>query len=663
VAITRLLIANRGEIARRIMRTCRTMGIDTVAVYSDPDADAPFVREADVAVPLGGAAPGESYLRADAVLDAARRAGADAIHPGYGFLSENASFAQRVIDAGLTWVGPPPSAIEAMGSKLAARELMMAAGVPVVPGVDLAGVSDDELVTVATQLGMPVLVKASFGGGGRGMRIVRDASEIANAVASARREAASAFGADTVYLERYLDAPRHIEIQIFGDAHGDVVDLFERECSIQRRHQKIIEEAPSPYVTPELRRAMGDAAIEAGRAVGYVGAGTVEFIVSPDGAFFFLEMNTRLQVEHPVTEMVTGIDLVRAQLLVAQGQPLGDELRRAPMRGHAIEARLYAEDPDHDYLPAPGPLHRLRFPVADGLRVDSAFDDEGTVSPHYDPMLAKVIAYAPTRDEAAQRLAWALRRTHAHGVATNRELLVAILEHDEFRAGAIDTHFLERHPPSSLRAGHLRASDAPMAALAAALAASDEARRQTPVLRTVPSGWRNNPSQRHVRSYDAPYGELRVGYTLGRDPHFEVNGEPLDDVAALSVTHDHVVLLVDGVRRSFAVHLVEDVAYVDSPLGSVVLREQPRFPAAVEKAAAGSLVAPMPGTVVSIEVGVGDEVAAGQLLAVIEAMKMEHQITAPVAGRVSAVLVEVRQAVDAGAVMVVVEAETEAEAP
>ena len=659
MAINRLLVANRGEIARRIMRTCRAMGIETVAVYSDADAGAPFVHEADVAVPLGGAAPAESYLRGDAVLDAAARAGADAVHPGYGFLSENASFAQQAIDAGLAWVGPPPAAIEAMGSKLAAREMMIAAGVPVVPGHDLAGVADDELVGVAERLGLPVLVKASYGGGGRGMRLVHDAAELVAAVASAKREAASAFGADTVYLERYIDAPRHIEIQVFGDTQGTVVDLFERECSIQRRHQKIIEEAPSPYVTPELRRAMGDAAVAAARAVGYVGAGTVEFIVAPTGEFHFLEMNTRLQVEHPVTEMITGIDLVRVQLLVAQGHPLPDDVVHAMIRGHAIEARLYAEDPDHDYLPAPGRLHRLRMPTLDGLRVDSAYVDDGVVSPHYDPMLAKVIAYAPTRDEAAQKLAWSLRRTHAHGVATNRELLIAVLEHAEFRDGAIDTHFLERHPPTSLRAGHIDAAEAHIAALAAALAASDAARRQAQVLGAVPSGWRNNPSQLNARAYDSNVGELRVGYALGRAPRFEVNGEALSGVAALSVAPDHVVLLVDGVRRSLAVHLVDDVAYVDSPRGALALHEQPRFPRSIEKAAAGSLVAPMPGTVVSVEVQTGDEVVAGQLLAVIEAMKMEHQITAPVAGRVTAVLVEVRQAVDAGAVMVVVEAEAQ----
>jgi acetyl/propionyl-CoA carboxylase alpha subunit len=530
-----------------------------------------------------------------------------------------------------------------MGSKLAAREMMIDAGVHVVPGADLTDVNDDKLVAVATPLGFPVLVKASFGGGGRGMRLVR--------------EAGSAFGADTVYLERYVDAPRHIEIQIIGDSHDNIVDLFERECSIQRRHQKIIEEAPSPYVTAELRRAMGDAAIAAARAVGYMGVGTVEFIVAPTGEFFFLEMNTRLQVEHPVTEMITGIDLVRVQLLVAQGDPLPAEVMHATMWGHAIEARLYAEDPDHEYLPAPGRLHRFRVPAAAGLRVDSAFDDDGIVSPHYDPMLAKVIAYAPTRTEAAQKLAWALRRTQAHGVATNRELLVGILEHREFRDGAIDTHFLERHPPASLRAGHIDDAGARVAAIAAALAASHEAHRRAPVLASVPSGWRNNPSQLHIRAYDSPAGELRVGYSLHRDPRFEVNGEAHAGVAVVSVSSDHVVLLVDGVRRTFSVHMVGDEVYVDNSHGSTMLRQQPRFPQTVDKAAAGSLVAPMPGTVVSVEVEVGDQVVAGQLLAVLEAMKMEHQITAPVAGRVSAVLVTTRQTVDAGAVMVVVEAE------
>jgi acetyl/propionyl-CoA carboxylase alpha subunit len=425
---------------------------------------------------------------------------------------------------------------------------------------------------------------------------------------------------------------------------------------MQRRHQKLIEEAPAPGLERAAIAALGALCVEACRRIGYVGVGTFEFLYEA-GRFFFIEMNTRLQVEHPVTEMVTGIDLVRVQLLVAQGDPLPDEVLHATMRGHAVEARLYAEDPDHDYLPSPGQLHRFRVPALEGLRVDSAFDDEGTVSPHYDPMLAKVIAFAPTRLEAAQKLAWALRRTQTHGVATNRELLVAILEHPEFRDGAIDTHFLERHPPASLRAGHIDDGDARIAAVAAALAASHEAHRRTPVLRTVPAGWRNNPSQLHQRGYDSPAGEFHVGYSLGRTPRFEINGEASVDLSVISVAADRVVLLVEGVRREFSVHAVGGVVFVDTPRGSLVLSEQPRFPQTVEKAAAGSLVAPMPGTVVSVEVEVGDQVVAGQLLAVLEAMKMEHQITAPIAGRVSAVLVTTRQTIDAGAVMVVVEAE------
>ncbi|MCB0996381.1 MAG: ATP-grasp domain-containing protein, partial [Acidimicrobiales bacterium] len=454
--ISRLLVANRGEIARRVMRTCRTMGIETVAVYSDPDAGSPFVAEADLAVPLGGAAPAESYLRADAIVEAARLAGADAVHPGYGFLSEDAGFARAVLDAGLTWIGPPPEAIASMGSKLAAREVMQAAGVPVLPGADLTGIDADDqpaLLAAADRVGWPVLVKASAGGGGRGMRIVTEPDDLAAAVASARREAGSAFGDATVFLEHYVERPRHIEVQVFADTHGTVVHLFERECSIQRRHQKIIEEAPSPAITPALRDAMGDAAVRAAAAIGYVGAGTVEFILSPDGSFHFLEMNTRLQVEHAVTEAITGLDLVALQIEVAQGAPLPDEVRSAGVNGHAIEVRLYAEDPTADYLPTPGTLDRFEVPDAPGLdwlRLDSGVRDGDVISAHYDPMIAKLIVHADTRDDAIRRLAWALRRTLIHGVVTNRELLLGVCDHPEFQAGDIDTAFLERHPPSAI---------------------------------------------------------------------------------------------------------------------------------------------------------------------------------------------------------------------
>ncbi len=470
--ITSLLVANRGEIARRIFRTARAMGITCVAVYSDADADSPHVAEADLAVRLPGASPTDTYLRTDLLLDAAVRSGADAIHPGYGFLSESAAFASAVIESGLTWVGPPPAAIAAMGSKIGSKEMMRAAGVPTLPSITVpaGGVVDP---SEADALGWPLLVKASAGGGGRGMRIVESPDALAEAVAGAEREAESAFGDGTVFLEQYLLDPRHIEVQVLADAHGDVVALCERECSIQRRHQKIIEESPSPVITPDQRAVLGDAAVAAARAVGYTNAGTVEFVLGSTGAnrgadgraggvqesdFFFLEMNTRLQVEHPVTETVTGLDLVRVQLLVAQGDALPGEVHAAAIRGprgHAIEARLYAEDPAADWLPSTGTLHRFEVPGADtggtgtghdvAIRVDSGVESGSTVSPNYDPMLAKVIVHAPTRTEAVASLARVLAGSTIHGVTTNRDLLVRILRHPAFVAGDIDTGFLDRH--------------------------------------------------------------------------------------------------------------------------------------------------------------------------------------------------------------------------
>jgi len=453
----KLLIANRGEIARRIQRTAREMGIATVAVFSEPDRDAPFVREADEAVALGGASPAESYLRIEAIMDAARRTGADAVHPGYGFLSENAALAAACRDGELTFVGPPPEVVAAMGSKLEAKRRMQHAGVPQLPSRELRdGASAAELARLAGELGLPVVVKASAGGGGRGMRVVHSAAELGEAVASARREALSAFGDDTVYLERYLEAARHIEVQIFGDAHGRVIHLYERECSIQRRHQKIIEESPSTAITPVLSQKIRAAAVAAGEAIGYRNAGTVEFLLTPAGEFFFLEVNTRLQVEHPVTECVTGLDLVRLQIEVARGGALPAQEEVPTPRGHAIEARLYAEDPRSGFAPSTGTFHRFAFTLGSGLRLDSGVEDGSEVSVHYDPMLAKVIAWAPTRAEAAAKLANTLARAHLHGPHTIRDLLVRILRHPEFIAGATDTHFLQRHPRSDPRRAAVR---------------------------------------------------------------------------------------------------------------------------------------------------------------------------------------------------------------
>jgi acetyl/propionyl-CoA carboxylase alpha subunit len=656
--ITKLLVANRGEIALRVMRTARAMGIATVAVYSDPDAGEPFVAAADEAFALGGATPADSYLRIEAILGAASATGAGAVHPGYGFLAENAAFAAACAEAGVTFVGPPPAVMEVMGSKLAARQLMTAAGVPVVPGADVSGITDAvALRRAAEEVGFPVLVKASAGGGGKGMRVLFGPEGLAEAVAAARREAASAFGDDTVFLEHYVSAPRHVEVQIFGDSHGAVVSLFERECSIQRRHQKIIEESPSPAVDAELRGRLCAAAVDAGRAAGYIGAGTVEFLLttdtSPGGDFFFLEVNARLQVEHPVTEMVTGLDLVRLQLLVAEGHPLPAEVGTAALSGHAIEARLYAEDPEADFLPAPGRLRRFRIEAGQGLRVESGVGDDSVVSPNYDPMLAKVIAWAPTRDEAARRLAAALARAQIHGVTTNRDLLVRILRHPEFAAGATDTHFLERHSPAEL-GRPLAGEDAEhLHAAAAALAAQAERRGRPGVLATLPSGWRNNPSQLHTTAYNGRAGRLEVGYRLGRDAHLAVNGADLA-AAVESAAPDEVVLRQGGVRRRFSVHLSNDVAYVDSPLGASALREEPRFPRAEDERAPGSLLAPMPGTVVRVLVGPGETVGSGDLLVVLEAMKMEHRVTSPAAGTVAEVRVKAGQTVDGDEVLVVV---------
>ena len=655
--IQKLLVANRGEIAGRVFRTCRDMGIATVAVCSDPDRRAPFVREADEVVPLGGVTPAESYLRADAIVEAAMRTRADAVHPGYGFLSENAGFVRRCEEAGLVFVGPAAETVEAMGSKLTAKAIMQRVGVPVLPSVDATDLVGDDLLAAARSVGWPVLVKASYGGGGRGMRIVRDPATLAQAVAGARREAASAFGNDTVFLERYVEAPRHVEIQIFGDRHGHVIHLFERECSIQRRYQKVVEEAPSVATGGGVGEEMGAAAVAAGKAIGYVGAGTVEFLLGPDGGFYFLEVNTRLQVEHPVTECVTGLDLVRLQLLVAQGEPLPDDVTAARLAGHAIEVRLYAEDPEHGYRPTTGTLHRFLPPALTGVRLDSGVETGSVVSANYDPMLAKVIVHAPTRAEAAQRLAAALSGMRIHGVTTNRDFLVGVLRAPEFVAGRTDTHFLDRHDPAALA----RAARGPdidrQHALAATLALAAGRRASATVLRGLPAGWRNNPSQLQPAVFERPAGTIEVRYRLGRDPVIEVDGEQLS-VEVVHASPDAVELTVAGVQRRYEVHVVADVAYVDSPLGSSVLRIVDRLPQPAAHVVPGSLLAPMPGTVVRVAAAIGVAVQTDDPLVVMEAMKMEHVIASSSAGVVADVRVQVGQVVDAGDVLVVVEEES-----
>ncbi|MGK2880216.1 MAG: biotin carboxylase N-terminal domain-containing protein [Mycobacterium sp.] len=659
--IKKLLVANRGEIARRVFRTCRDLGIATVAVYSDADADAWHVDDADEAVRLPGSSPAQTYLDGDRVIAAARLTGADAIHPGYGFLSENAGFARACADAGLVFVGPPPDAIDAMGSKLTAKAMMADAGVPVLPGGDATGLDAEELFKLGAQIGYPLLVKASAGGGGRGMRVVGSADDLDGAVASASREAKSAFADGTVFLEKYVQRPRHVEIQVMADMHGTVVSLFERECSVQRRHQKVIEEAPSPVVGDELRARMGAAAVAAARAVGYVGAGTVEFVLDAnggddDGTFAFLEMNTRLQVEHPVTELVTGLDLVRLQLLVAMGRSLPAEVSAPQITGHAVEARLYAEDPTMEYLPQTGTLRTMQIPDYAGVRVDSGVRDGSVVSHHYDAMLAKVIAWAPTRSEALGTLSAALADARIHGLTTNRDLLVRVLRHDEFAGRGTDTGFLERNDVADLGGAPIDGDGEGMHAVAATLAQVAARRSAAPVQPTLPAGWRNNPSQLQSAGWATADGRERwVGYALLRDGvEVEVDGKPIEDITVLAQRPDRVVLETGGLRRGYDVLLDGDVAYVDSPAGSTTFTRMPRFLDPSTLKPAGSLMAPMPGSVIRLPVSAGDTVTAGQALVVLEAMKMEHTIASPIDGIVAELSVEVGQQVSTGDALAVV---------
>lgn len=675
--IRKLLVANRGEIALRVMRSAHEAGISCVAVCSEPDIGAPHVSEADEVVRLPGSSPADTYLRADLLVGAAHLTGADAVHPGYGFLSENADFARACVEGGLTFVGPPAEVIEAMGSKLTAKATMAAAGVPVLPTleidafdgrapIDPPGDGSGDLADKAALIGFPVLVKASAGGGGRGMRVVEDASSLAAAVESAGREALAAFGDSTLFIEPYARRPRHIEVQVMADSHGNVIHLFERECSIQRRHQKIIEESPSPGVDEATRAKLCDAAVTAARAIGYVNAGTVEFLMLEDGSIAFLEMNTRLQVEHPVTELVTGLDLVRLQLVVAEGGDLPAAALSPTMRGHAIEARLYAEDPTLDWRPSVGRIHRFRIPKSAAIRVDSGVEDGSDVSPWYDPMLAKVIAFAPTRAEATRSLASALAGSQVHGITTNRDLLVGILTHREFVAGDIDTDFLVRHDPAVLGAPIASAAAGQRHAVAAALASQAQRRSDALVLGGLPSGWRNNFSEPQRTSFARDKSVIEVVYRFGSTGN-GVDVSVTSDapgssgssgIEVLSATPTEVVLCAGGVTRTYSVNRVGLHHYVDGPDGASDLTLIERFKLPESQLDPGSLVATLPGTIVRVDVSVGDHVSAGDILVAIEAMKMEHEVRASHGGTVVSVAVSAGNQVESGRLLVVVEEES-----
>ncbi|NCF43266.1 MAG: ATP-grasp domain-containing protein [Proteobacteria bacterium] len=641
--ISRLLVANRGEIARRINRTAQAMGISTVAIYADGDVNAPFVLEADTAIALNGKSTGETYLDVAKVLDAAQRSGADAIHPGYGFLSENQAFAQAVIDAGVKWLGPSPEVIGLMGDKLSAKRLMDEAGVPTLPGVEIT--QDTDIVAAAADIGYPVLVKASAGGGGRGMRVVEAAAELLAAVQSAKREAGSSFGDDTVFLEKWLATSRHIEIQILGDNHGNLVHCYERECSIQRRHQKIIEEAPSPAVDDALRSRMGDAAIAAARKLGYASAGTVEFLLGDNNDFYFLEVNARLQVEHPVTEEIIGKDLVREQIRVAEGETLSFRQEDISINGHAIEARLYAENPAKGFLPSPGPILVWQPATAGGARFDSGVEAGSEISTQFDPMIAKVIVHAPTRREAAGRLARVLETTAIAGLNTNRDFLVTTLRTPEYLAGDTTTDFIERVQPALQR--HVTALECIQTAVAVTMEAQAARRAAAKVLKTLPSGFRNSTMPMQTATYAVNGNDITVAYQSQRDGSFKVVcDEQTHAVTIHRAGNGSVDIALDGQRLQFEIQQHGMQWLVHGDTGDLVLTQAPRYPDPQGLENSGGLTAPMPGAVLTTEVTAGDEVSKGDLLVILEAMKMEHRIVAPRDGVVEAVHVGVGDQVD-----------------
>jgi acetyl-CoA/propionyl-CoA carboxylase biotin carboxyl carrier protein len=634
-----VLIANRGEIAVRITRTLRRLGIRSVAVYSDADAGARHVREADVAVRLGPANARESYLSIERLLEAAAQTGAQAVHPGYGFLAENTAFATACADAGLVFVGPPASAVDVMGDKIRAKQTVSAAGVPVVPGRTEPGMTDADLLAAGDEVGYPVLVKPSAGGGGKGMRLVHEKASLAEALVSARREAASSFGDDTLFLERFVLTPRHIEVQVLADTHGAVVHLGERECSLQRRHQKVVEEAPSVLLDEATRARIGGAAVDTARSVGYTGAGTVEFIVSataPD-EFFFMEMNTRLQVEHPVTELVTGLDLVEQQLRVAAGEPLAFTQDDVRLTGHAVEVRVYAEDPARGFLPTGGPALLVREPAEEGVRIDSSLVEGATVGTTYDPMLSKVIAWGPDRDTALAKLDRALAANVVLGVGTNVAFLRRLLRHPEVRAGRLDTAFIERELDG------LVTGDVPVEAYAAAVLDGLIRRHRHDVDPWESAeGWRLSGTARSVWRVAGPDGPLQVVVTGSpRSATVQVgDAEPV--AASAEPIPDGLLLTVEGRTTTALVAPHGATTWVHVDGGTYPITElPPERLGAGAGAHDGDVRSPMPGAVIAVNVAAGDEVAKGQVLMVVEAMKMEHALAAPFDGEVTDLAVRV----------------------
>jgi propionyl-CoA carboxylase alpha chain len=647
----KVLITNRGEIAVRVMRTCRAMGIATVAVYSDADADAPHTRFADVAVHIGAATAKESYLNIERIIAAAQATQADAIHPGYGFLSENAEFAEACANAGITFIGPSPNAMRQMGLKIAGRQIAGEAGVPTVPGYNGEDQSNAVMRDQMLSIGFPVLIKASAGGGGKGMRVVRSIDDMDAAIDGARREAEKSFGDGSLLLEKYIEHARHVEIQILGDTHGNLVQLFERDCSLQRRHQKIIEESPSPAVNAELRARMGAAAVNIGRALQYTNAGTVEFILTPSGEFYFIEVNTRLQVEHPVTEMITGLDLVKLQIAIAEGKPLPFAQTDLQTRGHAIEARLYAEDPNNDFLPATGTIHDWWLPALDGLRIDAGVEQGSAIGINYDPMLAKLIAHGTTRDEAIRKLQYALRRLSIQGVTTNQEFLLRLLGRAEFVNGNAHTGFIAEHLTELTNTEDVELDRASL--IAAALYWQKSWQASDALLANLPLSYRNNPYRHPSLKLQLGKQEVIVSWRHIAGDQFAVTALDLTVQAqVLSFDARHIRLVLDGVQRSFRLTEIGDHLYVSSSLGSRTVTRLARHPEVQTAAEQGSMTSPMPGLVAKILVTVGQAVKAGDPLLILEAMKMEQTMRAAMDGIIETIRVHEGEVVGPGAMLI-----------
>lgn len=648
---TKILIANRGEIALRVMRTCKQMGIATVAVYSDPDSDAPFVAMADEAIALGGSTAAESYLLQDKIIEAAQQTGVQAIHPGYGFLSENAGFAKKCADAGIVFIGPKPEAIDALGDKKRAKELVSKHNVPVIPGYNGADQSTEALTKAALEVGFPILLKASAGGGGKGMRIVNSEKTLTQDIEAAKREAKASFSDDTLLIEKYFGSAKHIEVQVLGDEHGGLLHFFERECSVQRRYQKVIEESPSPSLDDELRAKILEAGLNAARSINYSNAGTVEFILADNGEFYFLEVNTRLQVEHPVTEMVTGVDLVRLQIEVAEGKPLSLKQTDLTCTGNAIECRLYAEDPDNNYLPVTGKVHAFEPYESENVRFDSGVISGSEISPFYDPMIAKVIAYAPNRNEAARKLRTALMNTVFAGPVNNRAFLCRLLEHPQFLSGDFDTRFLEYHPEI---AENVPLSDVERneSLIVACIFGWDQRDKARTTLKHMPSAWRSNPYQAQQIAFMFKDEEFKISYRPKRSKLEVAIADNCFTTELNKVSGSSYTITINRTRKTYLVHQADQDIFVShGSLGTVKMSEQPRFPEPEDAALSGGYAAPMPGQIVKVCVKPGDEVKQGDALVVINSMKMENTIEAFEDGTVEEVYVEAEGFVEADTLM------------